>query len=65
MDKKYVITVRKIAHIVRDGGEKEGHVGIWGTVCGKRVNALLATDALPDGVRMCKHCKKHSDIQTP
>lgn len=62
MDKQYVITSRNIAHVVRTG-EKEGLIRFWDTACGKWVHSFNVVDALPDGVRMCKRCKKHEEMQ--
>lgn len=64
-----IVTKHKVAHIIQDD-RLNGVFECWSTMCGKwaqPVKIANAADALPEGVRMCKLCRKfwrYSDAQS-
>lgn len=57
---KYGITQKKIAHVVKDD-ENAGPHAYWDSECGAWIRPTVITDRVPDGARLCKHCKAWLD----
>lgn len=57
---KYGITQNKIAHVVKDD-ENAGPYAWWVAECWAWIRPVAIVDEVPDGARLCKHCKAWLD----